>query len=91
MRKKILKESERLQKQCILLTRLLAKRLPKSESTERIIMLWECYSRKIETAKKAEELNSRFIPYLWPICDDEMEIEKLEFVKAMGEQLKCQY
>ena len=87
----MLKESERLQKQCILLTRLLAKRLTESESAERIIMLWECYSRKIEKAKKAEELNSRLIPYLWPICDDEMEMEKLEFLKTMEEQLKCQY
>lgn len=85
----MLKESERLQKQCILLTRPLAKRLLESESTARIIMLWKCYSRKIKTAKKAEELNSRLIPYLWPICDDGIEIEKLEFVKAMEEQINA--
>ena len=87
MRGKTLKESERLQKQCILLTRLLAKRLPEREATERITMLWECYPRKIKRAKEAEELNRRLIPYLWPVCDDKMEMEKLEFVKRMGEQL----
>ena len=77
-----MKESERLQEECLRLSRHIYSKDQSPEAVEKITILWEGYSRKIEQAKIIEQIYEA-LRLAAGLTSLEAKIKKAEFAEAV--------